>query len=749
MVKVSQRRWACGIVEFTNNEDIIRVKMPAPELPQPPRLSIRRSLIRIIVAALLPMGLFAGVLFYFLWDNQQTLRNQEQLARVKTMGVLVENEFQNVISRLQVIASDPLLDKNMLREFDARCRRLLAENPDWENLILLSPEKQLINVAAPYGTALPMRRPAAFQDEAFTTLRPTVSDLFISRVRGSEIVSIAVPVIRNGKAPYLLLVGLKRESFSEGLRKMIPPGGVASIYDGSLRIVARTLAGESNVGTLPGKDLLDAMRGAQEGAIRTKTREGLSVFTTWTKIANGWWIATGTPSAASDRALAQYAGLLALAWLAILLAGLVMARVFCQRLERSVEATIEVANELASGRAASFPQSDIRELAALSDAIATLFARERKARAESDAANTAKDEFLAMLGHELRNPIGAIANAVHIMDDEKRSASQDGMARRVIVRQTEMLKRIIDDLLDIGRALTGKINLDLQPLDLSACVTRAAETLAAAGKTARHRLNVNVMPVWIRGDAARIEQVLTNLISNAITHTPANGDIRISVAQDSGDAVITVRDTGMGIMPEALPRIFDLFYQEERRGDRPQGGLGIGLTLVRRLVELHGGTVTASSPGTGKGATFTVRIPATYAPANEAAPPALPDPVRSRRHKVLIVEDNLDARETLRAALELSGCDVQVAADGPAGIDSLNRWEPDTVIIDIGLPGMDGNAVAREIRARAGARVQLIALTGYGLVQDEEEARAAGFDAHLVKPADLTRLTALMQRSAP
>ena len=712
-----------------------------------PRLSsIRRNLMRIIVAALLPMGLFAGILFYFLWDSQQSQRAYEQLARVRTMAVLVDNELDNVIGRLRVIATDPLLDTSDLRALDARCRLWLAANEDWENLLLISREQQLINVAVPFGTPLPNRRPVDYQDAAFATLRPAVSDLFTSRVRGGEIVSIAMPVIRGNDAEYLLLVGIKREAFSAELRKMVPPGGVASIYDRNMRIIARSQAEESNVGTLPGKTLLEAMRGAKQGAIRTNTREGVSVFTTWTTLDNGWWIATGTPTAASDRALAQYAGLLGITWLVMLLAGLIMARLFCQHIERDIATTIEVADELAGGRPAEFPKSSIRELASLSESIATLFARERKARAESDAANSAKDEFLAMLGHELRNPIGAIANAVHIMEDENRSPTHDGLARRVVVRQTEILKRIIDDLLDIGRALTGKIALDMRPLELSACITRAIETLAAAGKTARHHIEVHAQPVWIRGDAARVEQVLTNLVVNAINHTPANGNIDVSLAREGNDAVITVNDTGMGIVAESLPRVFDLFYQEERRGYRPHGGLGIGLTLVRRLVEMHGGTIDATSGGTGKGATFTARIPAAEPP--DDAPAAAPAAKRSGPRKVQIVEDHLDARETLRAALELDGCEVRTAADGPAGLAALKEWDPDAVIVDIGLPGMDGHAVARAIRAHAGENIQLIALTGYGLAEDEQAAQAAGFDAHLVKPADMTRLRALLRDGA-
>jgi CheY-like chemotaxis protein/two-component sensor histidine kinase len=402
-----------------------------------------------------------------------------------------------------------------------------------------------------------------------------------------------------------------------------------------------------------------------------------------------------------------------------------------------------VATDLAAGKATAFPQANIRELASLSDAVTTLFVRERKARAESDAANSAKDEFLAMLGHELRNPIGAIANAVHIMDDEKRTQTDDLLARRVIVRQTEVLRRLIDDLLDIGRVLTGKIALEVQPLELSSCINRAVESLGAAGKTVRHRIEVNVSQVWIQGDATRMEQVLTNLIVNAVNHTPADGRIRIDLTRDEDEAVLTVSDTGVGIAAESLGKVFDLFYQEARQDDRPRGGLGIGLTLVRRLVELHGGTITASSAGTGKGATFTVRI-AACTPHLQPVPERRQTP-RSESRKVLIIEDNMDARETLRAALELQGHQVEAAADGPAGIERLNSFGPDAIVIDIGLPGMDGYAVARAIRAKTGTAARLIALTGYGLPEDEIKAAEAGFDAHLVKPADLARLSALLE----
>lgn len=698
---------------------------------------------RIVVAALLPMGLFAGVLFYFLWETQQAQRNQEQIARVRTMAAVIESELDNVVGRLQVLASDPLLNSQTLREFDRRSRDLLAANTDWENILLLSPEKQLVNAAMPYGVSLPVRRPVDYQEKAFATKKATVSDLFMSRMRGTEAISVAVPVIRDDRPAYLLLAGMKREHLSEVLRNMVPPGGVASVYDRNFRIVARSRDLDPNLGTLPGAGLLEAMRGQREGVTRTRTREGVSVFTTWTTLSNGWSIATGTPSAAADSALARYAGLLGATWLAVLAAGLIMAGLLLRRIDRSIATTTAIATRLAAGEAAEFPAENVRELASLAETVTRLFMREREARAESDAANAAKDEFLAMLGHELRNPIGAIANAVYIMDGDARTPADDLLARRVIVRQTENLRRLIDDLLDIGRVLAGKIALDRHAIDFALCVTRAMESLAAAGRTARHDIKVDAVHVWVKGDATRLEQVLTNLVVNALNHTPASGNIRVRLANESGHAVLTVSDTGVGIGPASLSRVFELFYQEAKQDDRPRGGLGIGLTLARRLVELHDGVIAVASAGTGKGATFTVRIPACAPPASSTRP-APTERARARK-KILIVEDNMDARETLRAALELSGHEVQAAVDGPGGLERLSTFTPDAVIIDIGLPVMDGYAVARAIRTRNGDAVRLIALTGYGLPEDEQKAAAAGFDAHLVKPADLARLAALLE----
>jgi PAS domain S-box-containing protein len=363
----------------------------------------------------------------------------------------------------------------------------------------------------------------------------------------------------------------------------------------------------------------------------------------------------------------------------------------------------------------------------------------RDARAAAETANRAKDEFIAMLGHELRNPLSAIAGAVAVLQRVGRPDDQPAAsARDVIVRQTQHLARLMDDLLDVGRVMTGKIVLDRRPLDLLESARRVEATVRATGRAARHRLSVAGTPAWIDGDHTRIEQVITNLVTNALKYPPPDGAIGVSVGEDGHEAIVRVSDTGRGIGPELLPRIFDLFVQGEQAAERAQGGLGIGLTLVRRLVELHGGRVEAASAGAGTGSTFTVSFPRLPAPR----PPA-GDPRRRRvpPQRTLVVEDNDDAREMLRTLLQLDGHVVWEAANGIAGLAAALEHRPDVAVIDIGLPEMDGYEMARKLRASESLKhVKLIALTGYGQADDARRAHEAGFDLHVVKPVDPERL---------
>jgi PAS domain S-box-containing protein len=389
--------------------------------------------------------------------------------------------------------------------------------------------------------------------------------------------------------------------------------------------------------------------------------------------------------------------------------------------------------------------SDITAERHAQEARAALLAREQAAREEAEAANRAKDEFLAMLGHELRNPLDVIASAVQVLDVIGSQDPQAAHTREVITRQVRQLGRLVDDLLDVSRVSTGKISLSRRPIDLSEIVRRCVGTLDGAGQTGQHRLSVRAEPTWVEGDQARLEQVVMNLLSNAIKYTPAGGAIQASVSGDGTTARLSVTDTGAGIAPEMLERIFDLFFQGARTLDRAEGGLGIGLTLVRRLVEMHGGKTSVSSEGTGRGSTFLIELPQIPAVASRPDRSQAARPASGQPRRILIVEDNQDSREMLRILLERAGHEVSEASDGASGLAAVVSTRPDVALVDLGLPGLDGFEVARRVRAsEAGRSVRLVALTGYGLPADQHRSREAGFDAHLVKPVDPQRLVRLI-----
>jgi len=385
---------------------------------------------------------------------------------------------------------------------------------------------------------------------------------------------------------------------------------------------------------------------------------------------------------------------------------------------------------------------DVSDQKAAEEAHRALNEREQRARRAAEAASRAKDEFLAMFGHELRNPLSGIASAIEVLNQAEPGSPLAASAREVIGRQTRHLTHLMDDLLDVGRVVSGKVLLTKRPFDLAALVRRLLDGLKITGEASGHELRVSLQPVWVKADATRIAQVASNLLTNALKYTPPGRGIDVVVKAVRGEhgeeALLQLRDEGDGIPPELLPKIFDLFVQGERTLDRRAGGLGIGLTLVRRLVEQHGGRVAAeSSPA---GSIFSVWLAAV--PAQTETPPkgALPEP---KRRRVLVIEDNADAANSLRALLELDGHSVELAADGPTGLDALLAGRPDAAVVDIGLPGINGFEVAKRSRG-AGYAGMLVALTGYGQGTDIKRALQSGFDAHLVKPLDAERLRRLL-----
>src|SRR2546421_1778440 len=359
----------------------------------------------------------------------------------------------------------------------------------------------------------------------------------------------------------------------------------------------------------------------------------------------------------------------------------------------------------------------------------------------SSRADRATADFLAMLGHELRNPLAAIASATEILKRTGSTIGIAGQARAVIERQVRHLKRLVDDLLDAARVQTGKVTLDRPPLDLAEAVRQAVCPVQGTGASTQHVVQVDAESVGVNVDPTRLEQILVSLLTNAVKFTPVERAIRVGVRAEADTAVLVVEDEGIGISDEILPRIFDLFFQGERTAARSEGGLGIGLTLVKTLTELHGGSVEARTGGPGLGSTFVIRLPRVGIPSTAARRPTR-RPTAHRR--VLVIEDNDDTRDMLETFLVLEGHDVLEATNGADGLKILINERPEVAFIDIGLPVMDGYEVARTARRQADHATLLVALTGYGQAEDRQRSYDAGFDDFVVKPVDPARLTQIL-----
>jgi PAS domain S-box-containing protein len=358
-----------------------------------------------------------------------------------------------------------------------------------------------------------------------------------------------------------------------------------------------------------------------------------------------------------------------------------------------------------------------------------------------------KDEFLAMLSHELRNPLSAIFSAMHIMRLQSDQNPIQLRARAVLERQVGQISSLINDLLEVSRVITGRIQLNAERLDLRGVVEHAVAAMRPSIDKRKHHLTVLLpeLPVWLVADAARLEQVVVNLLNNAAKYTDERGDLFVTLESNDAQAILRVRDTGMGIAPELLAKIFDLFTQADRSLDRSQGGLGIGLSLVRKLVELHHGTVTAQSKGLNRGSEFTVTLPVDTSVLDPLTLASLPEKIASDAKRILVADDNSDAADMIAISLRMSGHEVKVVYSGQSTLDMAATYRPEFVILDIGLPDISGYHVAERLRSNPQTKdAYLIALTGYGQEADRELTRRAGFDHHLVKPAGFDEIEEIL-----
>ena len=750
-------------------------------------MKIRSHLALIVTATLLPVVIFSAVALEMMLESERkaALKGLQEVAR--STALIVDRDLGSAAAELRVLAGSQRLARSDWPAFYEQAKALSSTAASWTYLVDAD-GTQLINTGVAYGAALPQlphfAAPASLP--ALQSGRPMVSDLLNLPLSPNHITTVSVPVDINGVRRYALARAFTSDYFSDVFRQPgISPAWTVAIFDRHGSFVARTHAGESMIGHPARPELVAAAAAAAQGTLRHKTWEGTDSFDVFTHSdLSGWTVAVAVPADMVESAARQAVMVAALGLLAALIMAAGTAALVSRRLVASISDVDNAAKVLASGQTPAPVHTGVAEMDALADVLANagtilqgekssrleaesqrarLMENERIARQQAERQNHAKDQFLAMLGHELRNPLSAISGAIAVMKARDASAALNTRAHGIIERQSNHLSHIVDDLLDLSRMSMGKITLHRQPVELAAMVHAAVDTLYAAGRVGQCDIGIESEPAWIDADRTRLDQIIGNVIGNALKFSSLRGRIDISVACEGGEAIWTVRDFGIGISAELMPNIFDAFVQGAAQADHALGGLGIGLNLVHQLVALHGGTIDVRSAGTGTGTTVEVRLPlrngsgaapsalehvgagpggVTRVPQQSSAPLKTRSvPVRTpaaAKSTVLLIEDNADSREMMSMLLGMLGYQVLEAANGIDGLGLAQSERPAIAVIDIGLPDIDGYAVARQLRATTGLHnMTLIALTGYGQDADRKRALAAGFDSHLVKPLDM------------
>ena len=731
-------------------------------------MKIRSYLSLMVGAVLVPVIAFSAIALTLMLDAEReaALKGVRELAR--TSLVSIDRELTNSQSALRMLSVSTHLSNGEYAAFYEKAR-YADQFGSTITALLDETGRMVLTTSVPYGTPLPPTEARERVARVLESNQSQVSNLLRTSVTRREMAVVDVPVTTKSGRRYVLSQGYDISHFNRVLRQMAAPQGwLIGVFDRNGMAIAQT------GGSFPAA-LREAIGSKHAGVIRTVgdgSGGAVKLYTILDRSAlSGWTVAVGVPEAEIEAVARRAIAVSLLGLLAAFGCAAATAWLFARRLSISIRSAALSAKALEQGaEPGPVASSGVAEVDAVQAAIvaagavlarekaqrqqaederARLFASERAARNMAEQQNRAKDEFLAMLGHELRNPLAAIVNAAWVLRARSMTADSAARAGDIIVRQSGHLTRIVDDLLDVGRVHSGKILLTRQPLRLDLLVAAYAATVSQS-RGAEHRIGAQVEAAWVDADPTRIEQIVANLVDNAIKYTPAGGSIALSVtaSADGAEAIFAVTDTGMGIGPELMPNVFELFVQGERALDRAQGGLGVGLALVRQLAVMHGGRVSVQSEGVGKGSRFELRLPLVAAPVTEAPPAANAVVPSAGRLNILLVEDNDDARDMMAMMLEAQDFTVHAAADGQQGLELAQQRHPDIALVDIGLPGIDGYEVARRLRADpATAAIRLVALTGYGLESDRQRALAAGFDCHLVKPVDFDLLMGVLEQA--
>ena len=710
---------------------------------------LRTELVVLIVLAMVPLVVFSlGVMAWGAWLQQRSVEDGLENT-ASALALAVSRELESWKAGLRVIAVSSELEQEDFAALHRRVSPLARSMGGW--IVLFDANgSQLMNTIVPYGT--PLKEAASKREihRVVGTQESTASDLFTGNNAGREIVVVYEPVIRDGTVRYVLGVGMDPERLSSLLAvQPLPAGWYSILFDGADRVIARSAASHQYVGRAAPDWFV--RRESRRGILHGVAPSGIEVLLAYQGLRDApWTISVAVPTVLVERErmfamLLLGIGAFVLLALALWLSGRVAAR---------IAAPVRALAQAAEGGSlpSSSSSSSLHELRELERALIRASdvererASERERRLALEAANKAKDEFLATLSHELRTPLQAALGWLHVLRMAVDDAAARDRAVPVIERNLRQLGQLVDDLIDASRIVSGKVALKLEPYDLASLVRQTAETWQPAVAAKEQALVIEAAEgVWVQCDRARVAQVLTNLIANSLKFTPRGGRIEVRVRGTVDDATLTVTDNGDGIAPEALPNIFNKFWQVEGGSERRYQGLGLGLAIVKSLVELQGGTVSASSPGLGQGTTFTVTLPRIAAPVS--VPPARAgdtlvgtgDGRELPGVRILLVDDDVDAGSAVAELLSLEGAVVTLAHSVAQATAALAQRDFDVAISDIAMPEQDGFDFLRAAR-RQRPSLPVIALTAYATERDRQRVLAAGFNGFLSKPIESLQL---------
>jgi signal transduction histidine kinase/ActR/RegA family two-component response regulator len=741
-----------------------------------PGVPLRRRLFLLAATGIVPLVVMSGIGLYALAQQQRIQAERIGLELARALATAVDAELRNSISVLQSLATTIALDDNDLSGFQERAQRVLDTQPKWAAVFLADPSGQrLIDTRFRSGTALPPIIERASFDRVVRTRAPAVGGLAKSP-QGLFLFPVRAPVVWNGELRYVLSALVKPEAILEVInRQRLPDDWIISIFDANGLRVARSRAHDENLGGRASVSLQAIMAsGTEEGVGQTHDLEGRRNYASFSRLKDsGWSAAPGIPAAFVEgtayRSLAIYGSGILLSIVLGTLGAIGVAR----SINRPIRNLRASAQALGRREALKPLATSIQEIRDVADALANapqerasgeaqreqLLRLERQARAAAEAANRTKDEFLAVLSHELRTPLNAVYGWARMLQAGQIRGEAAERALDAIVRNANAQVQLIDDLLDVSRVVSGKMRLDVRPVDLRTVIEGALDAVrpAAEAKTIRLQSVLDPRAGPITGDPGRLQQVIWNLLMNAVKFTPKGGRVQIQLQRVNSHVEIVVSDTGQGIAPDVLPFVFDRFRQADSSSTRAHSGLGLGLALVKHLVELHGGSVSAQSPGEGKGATFIVRLPLTISeiPGGPMPRPhptastleALPRGLRVDGLRVLVVDDDPNALDLASAILTDAGAAVRTCLSAPDALAVLQQWRPDVLVSDIEMPGEDGYSLIRKVRALDsdhGGNTPAVALTAYGRTQDRVLSLTAGYSMHVPKPVDPGELTTII-----